>query len=58
MGHLTYALPVGKKHSSTALSSLKINENETTFEPLKIADHFNKFFCSIGQNLANKVNQA
>jgi len=47
------ALSVGKKHSSKASSRLKINENETTFESQKIADNFNKFFCSIGQNLAN-----
>jgi len=42
------ALPVDKKHSSTAASRLKINENEITLEFQKIADHFNKFFCSIG----------
>jgi len=37
---------------------LKINEKETSFESQEISDHFNKLFCSIGQNLANKVNQA
>jgi len=52
------ALPMGNKHSAIEPSRLKINENETTFESQKIADHFNKFFCSMGQNLANTLNQA
>ena len=48
------AFPVSYKRSTDTPQSLKINECHKN-DAQKIADHFNKLFCSIGSNLANAV---
>ena len=44
-------LPQKSSHGHENSSAIKLDGHETT-DPQIIADHFNKFFCSIGSNLA------
>ena len=46
-----------KLSNSSAPKVIKVGDVKV-HNPIGIANHFNKFFCKIGQSLANKVNRA
>ena len=47
-----------KLSNSSAPKVIKVGDVKVDNNPTDIANHFNEFFCKIGQSLANKVNRA
>ena len=46
-----------KKNKDTNINMIKVDGNEIR-DPREIADKFNKYFCKIGSNLANKFDNS
>ena len=45
------------KSSREAPSSVRLNNMTTSEDPTTVANKFNNFFCTVGQNLAEKIEQ-